>query len=100
MGRQCNQVKAAIDTCIGLHQWNTALDLSKQVHVADISTRLTSHADRLLECGKIADAVQLFRKANCQREAANLLYQVLLRFAPLGPSFWTSIEILLVFFCS
>ena len=73
---QCNQIKAAIDTCIVLHQWNTALDLSKQIHIPEITTRLISHADRLLECGKISDAIELFRKANCYREAANLLFQV------------------------
>ena len=34
------------------------------------------HADRLLEHGRIADTVELFRKAGCYKEAANILFQV------------------------
>lgn len=70
-----NQIKAALDTCVALHQWDTAVELSRQIHIPEIAVRLAAHADRLLEHGKISDAVQLFRKANCHREAANLLFQ-------------------------
>lgn len=69
-------MKAALDTCVTLHQWNMAVELSRQIQAPEIASRLVSHADRLLECGKISDAVELFRKANCHREAANLLFQV------------------------
>ena len=72
---KCNQVKAALDTCVTLHQWDTAVELSRQIHIPEIAARLAAHADRLLEHDKISDAVQLFRKANCHREAANLLFQ-------------------------
>ena len=65
-----------MDTCVTLHQWNMAVELSQQIQVPDIATRLVSHADRLLEQGKISDAIELFRKANCYQQAANLLFQV------------------------
>ncbi|KAI9557994.1 hypothetical protein GHT06_014747 [Daphnia sinensis] len=73
---KCNQMKSALDTCVTLHQWNMAVELSRQIQAPEIASRLVSHADRLLEHGKISDAVELFRKANCHREAANLLFQV------------------------
>lgn len=60
-----------------------AVELSRQIQIPDIASRLAAHADRLLDHGKISDAVELFRKANCFKEAANLLFQVsivLLRF--------------------
>lgn len=73
---QSNKVRAALDVCVALHQWNMAVELSQQIQIPDIATRLVTHADRLLELGKIPDAVELFRKANCFKEAANLLFQV------------------------
>lgn len=74
---KCNQTKAALDACVTLHQWNMAVELSRQIQIPEIASRLVSHADRLLEHGKISDAVELFRKANCYKEASNLLFQVL-----------------------
>ena len=53
------------------------MELSKQIQIPEISARLLSHADRLLEHGKVSDAIELFRKANCYMEAANLLFQVI-----------------------
>lgn len=70
-------MKAALDACMTLHQWNMAVELSQQIQVPDIATKLVSHAERLLSQSKISDAVELFRKANCFQQAANLLFQVI-----------------------
>ena len=53
-----------------------AVELSKKIDIPEITTRLTLHAERLLELGKISDTIELFRKAGCYKDAANLLFQV------------------------
>ena len=76
LNSQCNQVKLALDTCVSLHQWNMAVELSRKIDIPEITTRLISHAERLLELGKVSDTIELFRNAGCYKDAANLLFQV------------------------
>ena len=53
-----------------------AVELSTRIDIPEISTRLSLHAERLLELGKVSDTIQLFRKAGCYKDAANILFQV------------------------
>ncbi|ELT97636.1 hypothetical protein CAPTEDRAFT_160931 [Capitella teleta] len=73
---KCQRVKAAIDCCVQLNQWNTAIDLAKTHNVREIDSLLAKYAKHLLEKNKIINAVELYRKANHYLEAAKLLYKV------------------------
>ncbi|XP_065296306.2 WD repeat-containing protein 35 isoform X1 [Dermacentor albipictus] len=74
--KKCNEVKAAIDTCVSLNEWNTAIELAKEFNVREIDTLLAQYARRLLDEGKILSAVELYRKANRFRDAAQLMFKV------------------------
>jgi WD repeat-containing protein 35 len=73
---QCQRVKTAIDCCVQLNQWNTAIDLAKTHNVREIDSLLAKYAKHLLEKNKIINAVELYRKANHYLEAAKLLFKV------------------------
>ena len=73
---QCNQVKPAIDACVQLNQWNTAIELAKAHNVREIDSLLAKYAQYLLEKDKIINAVELYRKANHFLQAAKLLFKV------------------------
>ncbi|KAI8815756.1 uncharacterized protein EV422DRAFT_581893 [Fimicolochytrium jonesii] len=69
-------VKSAIDTCVQMNQWNTAITLANKHAHPGIEALLTQYADHLLDSGRTLDAIELFRGANyCQRSAA-LLYEM------------------------
>ncbi|KAH8026538.1 hypothetical protein HPB51_021150 [Rhipicephalus microplus] len=74
--KKCNKVKAAIDICVSLNEWNTAIELAKELNVREIDTLLAQYAKRLLDEGKILSAVELYRKANRFRDAAQLMFKV------------------------
>lgn len=74
--KKCNKVKAAIDTCVSLNEWNTAIELAKEFNVREIDTLLAQYAKRLLDEKKILSAVELYRKANRFRDAAQLMFKV------------------------
>jgi len=61
-----------------LNQWNTAIDLARNHNVRDTEPLLVKYAETLLENNKTFSAVELYRKANHQVDAAKLLFQVCL----------------------
>jgi len=73
---QCGKVQQAIDTCVHLNQWNTAIDLARNHNVRDTEPLLVKYAETLLQNNKTFSAVELYRKANHQVDAAKLLFQV------------------------
>lgn len=73
---QCNHIKAAIDCCVSLNQWNMAIDLAKTHNVREIDSLLAKYAQHLLEKNKIVNAIELYRKAGHHLEAAKLLFKV------------------------
>jgi len=73
---QCGKVQQAIDTCVYLNQWNLAIDLARQHNVRDTEPLLVKYAETLLDKKKTFSAVELYRKANHQVDAAKLLFQV------------------------
>ncbi len=75
---QCNQVRPAIDCCVHLNQWNTAIELAKNHNIKEIDSLLAKYAQYLLEKNKLVNAVELYKKANHFLDAAKILFQVLL----------------------
>ncbi|XP_067008662.1 WD repeat-containing protein 35 [Anabrus simplex] len=73
---KCNQVKSAVDTCVGLNQWDQAVDLAKQYKLPEISNLLSKYASHLISKDKLLQAVELYRKANHLLDAAKLMYQL------------------------
>jgi len=73
---QCNHIKAAIDCCVNLNQWNMAIDLAKTHNVREIDSLLAKYAQHLLEKNKVVNAIELYRKAGHHLEAAKLLFKV------------------------
>ncbi|XP_053382408.1 WD repeat-containing protein 35-like isoform X3 [Mercenaria mercenaria] len=73
---KCNHVKAAIDCCVNLNQWNMAIDLAKAHNVREIDSLLAKYAQHLLEKNKIVNAIELYRKAGHHLEAAKLLFKI------------------------
>lgn len=73
---QCNHIKKAIDSCVDLNQWNTAIELAKTHNVREIDSLLAKYASHLLEKNKIVSAIELYRKAGHFLNAAKLLFKV------------------------
>jgi len=65
--------KAAIESCVKSHQWETAIRLADSYNYPDIQKLLAQNATELLASGKQLHAVELYRKANQFMEAAKLL---------------------------
>jgi WD repeat-containing protein 35 len=66
-------VKAAIDCCVLLNQWNQAVELAEKNNFQQIEAVLSKYANYLLEKEKPLQAIELYRKANHHTEAAKLL---------------------------
>ncbi|XP_063088248.1 WD repeat-containing protein 35 isoform X3 [Cavia porcellus] len=73
---KCNQPKAAVDTCVHLHQWNKAVELAKSHSMKEIGSLLARYASHLLEKNKTLDAVELYRKASYFFDAAKLMFKI------------------------
>jgi len=73
---QCGKVQQAIDTCVHLNQWDMAIDLARNHSVHETEPLLMKYAETLLDKHKTFSAIELYRKANHQVDAAKLLFQV------------------------
>lgn len=69
-------MKAAIDCCVHLNQWNTAIDLAKAHNIREIDMLLAKYAQHLLEKKKVLSAIELYRKAGHYMDAARLMFKV------------------------
>uniref|UniRef100_A0A3P9HAW2 WD repeat-containing protein 35 n=1 Tax=Oryzias latipes TaxID=8090 RepID=A0A3P9HAW2_ORYLA len=72
----CNQTRAAIDTCVHLNQWNKAVELARTHNMKEIKSLLSKYASHLLEKNKILEAVELYRKAHHFLDAAKLMFKI------------------------
>lgn len=70
---KAGEVRAAIDCCVLLHQWDTAVRLAEEHNFPQIEGLLAKAAKTLLDKGEQLLAVELYRKANKATEAAKLL---------------------------
>ncbi|XP_021109184.1 WD repeat-containing protein 35 isoform X7 [Heterocephalus glaber] len=73
---RCNQPKAAVDTCVHLHQWNKAVELAKSHNMKEIGSLLARYASHLLEKNKTLEAIELYRKASYFFDAAKLMFKI------------------------
>ncbi|XP_076282876.1 intraflagellar transport protein Oseg4 [Lasioglossum baleicum] len=69
-------VKLAVDTCVRLNHWDQAVELAKTYKMAQIGELLNKYANHLLSNGKRLQAIELYKKANYNLEAAKLLLQL------------------------
>jgi len=65
--------KAAMDCCVTLNQWDTALQLAEQFDFPQVEGLLNRFASELILSGKKLQAVELYRRANKPTEAALLI---------------------------
>ncbi|XP_066601241.1 WD repeat-containing protein 35 [Prorops nasuta] len=69
-------IKQAVDTCVRLNYWDQAVDLAKTYKMAQIGELLNKYANHLLSNGKRLQAIELYKKANYNLQAAKLLLQL------------------------
>lgn len=70
---QFGDMKAAMDCCMQLHQWDQALQLAQQCNFTEAAEGLLQqYAQHLLEKKKYLEAVELYRKASSSGCAASL----------------------------
>eukprot|EP00899_Mesostigma_viride_P008010 jgi/Mesvir1/1720/Mv21173-RA.1 len=70
---KAGEVKAAIDCCVLLNQWDQAVELAEKHDLQQIEALLTKYANHLLDKAKPLHAIELYRKAGRHTEAAKLL---------------------------
>jgi WD repeat-containing protein 35 len=66
-------IKSAIDACVVLNEWESAVELAETHHFPQIENVLTKYASHLLANNKTMQAVELYRRANKSTEAAKIL---------------------------
>jgi len=71
-----HDVKAAIDCCVLLNQWDQAVALAEEHDFPQIEGLLSKYAQHLLTGGRRMEAIELYRKANRHPDAAQLLSQL------------------------
>jgi len=69
-------VKKAIDCCVLLNEWNLAVELAEQHNFLQIEQLLQKYAAHLIEKNKKMEAIELYRKANKNTDAARLLAEM------------------------
>jgi len=69
-------VKAAVDACVLLNQWDQAVELAERHSFQQIEGLLAKYASHLLEKDKKMAAIDLYRKANKHTEVARLLVEL------------------------
>jgi WD repeat-containing protein 35 len=70
---KAGNIKAAVDCCVLLNQWDRAVDLAQQHNFPQIESLLAEYASSMLKQNKRLEAIELYRKANKSPQAAKLL---------------------------
>lgn len=65
--------KRGIDTCIVNNYWGAGVELAERNNLPQIDSLITKYAKVLLEKNRKLEAIELFRKANRNPEAASML---------------------------
>jgi len=73
---KAGDVRAGIDCCVLLNQWDRAVSLAEQHDYPQIEGLLSKYAKYLLDKGEKLQAVELYRKANKATDAAKLLAMI------------------------
>jgi WD repeat-containing protein 35 len=69
-------ISSAVNICVYLNQWNTAVELAEAHNFQGIQQVITKYAAYLLQQDRKCEAVQLYRKANYCQKSAQLLFKV------------------------
>ena len=69
-------VKAAVDVCVKLNQWDEGMRLAKLYNITQVDDLLAKQAKKFLEQNKIFNAIELYRKARHYLDAARLIFEV------------------------
>jgi WD repeat-containing protein 35 len=70
---KAGNVKAAVDCCVLLNQWDRAVELAQEHNFPQIESLLSEYASSMLKQNKRLEAIELYRKANKSPQAAKLL---------------------------
>lgn len=70
------QPKAAVDCCVQLNRWDTAIELAEQHDFPQVEGLLSKYAGGLVAKGRNLEAVELYRRANRPTEAALLIGEI------------------------
>ncbi|XP_071440698.1 WD repeat-containing protein 35 [Hetaerina americana] len=74
---KCGQKKAAMNVCVSLNEWSTAVDLAREHNIdEDVPGLLSKYISHLLEEKKTFQAIELYCKAECFLEAAKIMFQI------------------------
>ncbi|CAG0879889.1 unnamed protein product [Darwinula stevensoni] len=73
---RCGQVKKAVDCCVSLSRWQQAVELARKHDVKETSELLAQFAQHLLAKEQRLEAVELFRKASQNIQAAQLIIRM------------------------
>eukprot|EP00796_Vickermania_ingenoplastis_P007874 gene7874-5501_t len=68
--------RMAVDGCVGVNLWETAISLAEEHHLEDVQQLLHKYAKYLIRKDKLPEAIELYRKAGEHDEAAKLLSQL------------------------
>jgi WD repeat-containing protein 35 len=69
-------VKAAVDVCVKLNQWDEGVRLAKQYNIGQVDSLLARKAQDFIDQNKIFNAIELYRKARHFLDAARHMFDV------------------------
>lgn len=69
-------VKAAVDVCVKLNQWDEGVRLAKQYNIGQVDALLAKKAQDFLDQNKVFNAIELYRKARHYLDAARHMFDV------------------------
>ncbi|XP_030387357.1 WD repeat-containing protein 35 [Scaptodrosophila lebanonensis] len=65
--------KAAVNACVNLRQWGLAVELAQKYQMPEVNTLLSQHATQLINEDRLAEAIELQKKAGRYLDAVRLL---------------------------
>ncbi|KAI8896383.1 WD repeat-containing protein 35-like protein [Globomyces pollinis-pini] len=69
-------ITSAVNACVYLNQWNTAVELAEIHHFKEIEGLLMKYATYILSRNKKKEAIELYRKANMCQKSAKILFEL------------------------
>ncbi|KAJ3272616.1 WD repeat-containing protein 35 [Terramyces sp. JEL0728] len=69
-------VTRAINSCVHLNLWSTAIELAEKHKFKDIENILNKYASHILKSNKRKEAIELYRKANYCQKSALLTFEI------------------------
>ena len=73
---KAQNVKAAVDVCVKLNQWDEGVRLAKQYNIGQVDMLLARKAQDFIDQNKIFNAIELYRKARHYLDAARYMFEV------------------------